>query len=403
MPAYVEPPIPVAALNERPRVLMLVGSPAFERVWADAAATGADVVRLAMVDPLRGEPTAIEGLRRDAARADTYDVFRRKPRSTSALRRRVDRRRLADQLTRATQHLQREEGPFDLVHGHFSAAGQLVSGMARAIGVPFVITEHSTSFSGRNASNRASRAGLARARRVCAEAAAVLPVSAQLQRAMEESGIRANYTVLPNPVDTTEFRSPEQLPPSSTIEVVSVGRLAPVKGHDLLLEAIARIRGDRPNVRLTIVGAGPERVGLEATASALGLDDVVTFTGPLPHAEVAAQLERSHAFVLASHWENLSVAVLEACVVGLPAVVTQVGGIAEVEAEGLRIVPPGDLDALTDALDDVLGHLPDLATRQRWASAAHERFSVEAVGTRLTAIYEEVRCQRPTPRGTTRR
>jgi glycosyltransferase involved in cell wall biosynthesis len=372
------------------RVLMLIGGPSFEQVWADAAATHAEVTRLALVDPLVGDLTPLDMLRRDPERRDTYRVHRARQRSSNRLVRRVHRRRLADRLARSTEYLQHEHGPFDLVHSHFSASGRLVSRMASTIGVPFVITEHSTSFSEMNAANRLSRVGLAYTRKYCGEAAAVLPVSAQLQAVMEQHGIRANFSILPNPVDTTRFRPPDQLPSMETTDIIAVGRLAPVKGHDLLLEAVARLQGRRPTVRLTIVGAGPERGALEARARELGVDEIVTFTGRLSPADTAERVRRSHVFALASRWENLSVAVLEACVVGLPTIVTRVGGLSEIEAEGIQIVEPGDVDGLVEALDGVLENLPDLETRRRWAAAARDRYGSAAVGQRLAEIYDEV-------------
>jgi glycosyltransferase involved in cell wall biosynthesis len=375
---------------KRNRVLMLIGGPTFQRVWADAAAMHSDVTRLALVDHLAGDPTSLDGLRKDPERADTYYVHRARTRSSNALMRRVTRRRLANQLARSTKFLQHEHGPFDLVHSHFSASGHLVSRMASTIGVPFVITEHSTSFSQMNAANRLSRLGLARTRHYCSAAAAVLPVSAQLQGAMEQHGIRANYVILPNPVDTMRFRPPDQLPPTSTTEIVAVGRLAPVKGHDLLLEAVARLREPHPTIRLTIVGDGPEREALEARAHHLGLDEIVTFTGRLSPADTAERLRRSHAFALASRWENLSVAVLEACVVGLPTIATRVGGLSEIEAEGLRMIEPNDVEGLVQVLDRVVDDLPDLETRRKWAAAACDRYGRAAVGERLAEVYDEV-------------
>ncbi|HVN52339.1 MAG TPA: glycosyltransferase, partial [Acidimicrobiales bacterium] len=336
-------------------------------------------------------------------RDDVYFARRRPGRTTTPVRHRVDRVRLMGRLARASRHLEGDLGPFDLVHGHFSAAGPLISAMARAIRVPYVVTEHSSSFSGMNPANPSSRRGLARARRVGDEAAVVIPVSSELQRAMELRGVRAKFETVPNPVDTTIFRPPCDLPASTTTEIVSVGRLVPIKGHDLLLDAFARLRRRRPGLRLTIVGHGPEETALQSQAGRLGIEDLVTFTGALPAAAVADRLARSHVFALASRWENLSVAVLEACVVGLPAVVTRVGGLPEIEAESLHLVPPDDVDELVRSLDDVLGALPDLATRQRWSTAAHDQFGLEAVGERLTQIYDEVRSRRVAPRGSTRR
>ncbi|MBP0573922.1 glycosyltransferase, partial [Mycobacterium tuberculosis] len=91
-----------------------------------------------------------------------------------------------------------------------------------------------------------------------------------------EFGKRA--IILPNPYDEAVFRRAD---PAANNDILFVGRLAAVKGVDVLLRAFDLIRGQVPEIRLTIVGAGPERVALERITAELRLGARVTFAGPL--------------------------------------------------------------------------------------------------------------------------
>jgi len=139
-----------------------------------------------------------------------------------------------------------------------------------------------------------------------------------------------------------------------------VGRLAGVKGVPVLLEALAEVRGERPDLRLNLIGDGPERAEIEAEARALGLSDAVTFLGYQSQAEVAAALANHHALVLPSFAEGVPVVLMEAMASAIPVVATQVGGVSELVEDGVsgRLVPPGDAKALAQGIRDVLvdGH-----------------------------------------------
>ena len=368
---------------------------AFEPAWADAAATRVDLVRVSIGSEAVGVPTALPYLKRVPGQRDSFQLASGpRPSSTRTWRgfaaRAIHRRRVARRLARSVRLLQADLGPFDLLHGHFSASAPTITRGARALGVPYVITEHSSAFSGRNPNNRLSRRGLARSRRACAGAGAVIPVSGELERAMRANGVEATYQVIPNPVDIRLFTAPDVLPDDTTIELTCVARLAQVKGLDLLLEATACLRQALPQLRLTLIGGGVLQDQLEAQARRLDLEGVVTFDGPLGPDAIARRLRASHAFVLPSRWENLSVAALEACATGLPSVMTDVGGLSEIDAEGITLVESGDLVALATAIHATVTHLPDLDTRRRWAESARARYSVDAVGLQLDQTYRRV-------------
>ena len=146
--------------------------------------------------------------------------------------------------------------------------------------------------------------------------------------------------------------------------VLFVGRLAAVKGVPLLLEAFARLREPHGDARLTLVGDGPERATLEARAADLGLDEAVQFTGYRTQDEVAALLAGADMLVLPSFAEGLPVVLMEALASRIPVIATPVAGVSELVRDGETglLVPPGDIDSLTAALDRLLGD-PELCRR----------------------------------------
>lgn len=131
-----------------------------------------------------------------------------------------------------------------------------------------------------------------------------------------------------------------------------IGRLTVEKGVHDLVEAVER----RPDLRLTILGDGPERSAVSARAAATG--GRITVPGPVPKAQVIDAIRASRAVVVPSTWpENQPMAILEAMAVGTPVVATDLGGSAELVRHGETglVVPPRDPDALGAALERLAG------------------------------------------------
>lgn len=271
------------------------------------------------------------------------------------------------------------ELPFhpDLVHGHFYDAAGPTLLLARRLGVPFVLTEHSI---------------LARPLtplEQCAfrEAARVMPVSRMLQRSLESSGLEARYEVVPNVVDLASF-SPAPHPVRPIKRLVAVTRMTEIKGVPDLLEALRLLQPRRQDWTCDLIGGGERGDDYRALAARLGLNRVV-FRGELRRPEVAAALRDSDLFVLASRIETFSVATIEAMACGLPAVVTACGGPEElVGPDSGVIVPKEDPAKLAEALDRTLSNL-DRFRPDEIAKGVAGRFSAEVVGARLREIYDQ--------------
>jgi glycosyltransferase involved in cell wall biosynthesis len=122
--------------------------------------------------------------------------------------------------------------------------------------------------------------------------------------------------------------SKEHQPPKSGFTLLYVGRLAAVKNHALLLNAFRVALSSMPDLRLWMVGDGSERNALEHLAGELGITAEVTFWGQ--QLDVAPFFSAADIFVMSSKSEGLPMSLLQALSLGLPAIVTDVGGMAEI-------------------------------------------------------------------------
>ena len=136
----------------------------------------------------------------------------------------------------------------------------------------------------------------------------------------------------------------------------SVGRLAPQKGMERLVEAAALLAPRYPRARFVIIGEGPLRPNLERLISKLGLTGRFFLAGY--HDNLPAIMSRLDIFVLPSHYEGLSIALLEALAAARPVVATSAGGVPEIviPKKTGRLVPPGNPGRLAGAIGQMLSN-----------------------------------------------
>lgn len=140
---------------------------------------------------------------------------------------------------------------------------------------------------------------------------------------------------------------------NKSFQIITVGRLHPSKGHDVLIAAVNMLLNAGHDIKLTIVGAGPQRSNLESLVKNLNLSDIVNFTGSLSEDEIIQHLRQSDLFVLASHMEPLGVVYMEAMAMEVATIGTNAGGVPEIitdRDDGL-LVPPRDHVALAEAIE----------------------------------------------------
>lgn len=184
---------------------------------------------------------------------------------------------------------------------------------------------------------------------------------------------------LPNPVEPPPDLGAGWTPPQGSL-LLALGRLAPEKGFDLLLQAFASIATAHPDWTLVILGEGPERPALEALRASLGLEGRVLLPGRVD--APGGTLRRADLFVLSSRFEGFPNALCEAMACGLPAVAFDCpSGPGEIVRHGVDglLAPPGDVGALAEALSALMGD--DIRRRAMAARAPEvlERFGLEKV------------------------
>ncbi|WP_293876992.1 MULTISPECIES: glycosyltransferase family 4 protein [unclassified Sphingomonas] len=177
--------------------------------------------------------------------------------------------------------------------------------------------------------------------------------------------------------------------PGETLRIGTLGRLHPVKGYDVLIEALAQVTTATP-FEVAIAGDGAERATLESLAAARSVTGV-RFIGYA--ADPAAFLATCHLYVQPSRSEGLCVGAHEAMQAGLPVVASRVGELAESVVDGVtgRLVPPGDAAALARALTACLAEPAALAAMgQAGRTRVLERFGPDRFAATGLAILDRL-------------
>lgn len=189
--------------------------------------------------------------------------------------------------------------------------------------------------------------------------------------------------VIPNGVRPSEF-TPHILNEDAS-DFVFLGEIREVKGVDLLVEAIANLKQTH-NASVCVVGEGPLRDEMITRAQTLGVTENMTWPGAMPASEA---FKRGRIFVMPSRNESFPYVVLEAAAQGIPALVTDVGGVAEITEPGDAFLMKHDcVNTLTTAMANALDHPEALQERTR---ALRERvrthFSTAGMATSIVDIY----------------
>jgi glycosyltransferase involved in cell wall biosynthesis len=192
--------------------------------------------------------------------------------------------------------------------------------------------------------------------------------------------------VIPAGVDTARFHARDE-DRAPDYDIVTVSDLIERKRIPDLLNAVARLRRSRPQLRVAIIGTGPLEENLKQQAETLEVSNNVDFLGF--RSDVEEVLTRSAIFVLASRYEGLSVALSEAMAAGLPVVVSDVGEVRTLVRDGQNgyIYPAGDVDQLADRLCELLS---DQARARAFGRAAAATVADVASVGRISRIYAEV-------------
>jgi glycosyltransferase involved in cell wall biosynthesis len=285
----------------------------------------------------------------------------------------------------------------DLVHIHSALKGSLIrktifSWLCMLMGIPYLFHIHNGGFFENY--SRMSRTGRYFVGRAMRNAVRTIVLSHHMKAAAIDSKILGPsqcaliYNGIADPLNGRNIYRPLG---GRCVQVIFLGLLAPAKGVPTLLDAIASLKGRCPAFLVTVYGSG-DVAEFHREVATRNLNDVVTYGGWIGPSEKPDVLASADVFVLPSHSEGFSVAILEAMAYGLPIVSTSIPGVVEAVQDGAEalLVLPGDSAALAKALGKVIGN-EDL--RVELGEAARRRylgcFSLEKMAMELGLIYRK--------------
>ncbi len=275
----------------------------------------------------------------------------------------------------------------DVVHTHNSGIHHYAAVAARLAGVPVVVNTRHSPFAQENLKREKHYRWSVK----LTDKVVFVSESTRKQVLKELALTHFSSAVILNGIPIREhlIRNPSSCTPSLQIVFGTVGRLVPIKAHDVLITAFAQLVRDLPAARLRIAGAGPLMAALQQQISGQHLSEKITLEGPM--------LEPEHfyreldVFVLPSHSEGMPLALLEAMASGLPVVATSVGGIPEIVPEEVGwLCSPGDPKELAAAMSKA-AHATDLERRGAAAMrVAVARFDIETTCSSYLRLFGEL-------------
>jgi glycosyltransferase involved in cell wall biosynthesis len=294
---------------------------------------------------------------------------------------------VGSKLTQATQNFYghfKQSRP-DVVHVHNPTPTIYAAAAARTAGVNSIIsTRHSLVAPPHNL---VAELKYAIAARFCDWITGICEATVENMKRLHTVPARKIVCIY-NGVASLRHVPRQDWPAKDGFTLLIVGRLEPVKNHALLLQAFQSALKSMPTLRLWIVGDGSQRKALEKVATALNIASAVTFFGQ--QLDVAPYFSASDLFIMSSKSEGLPISLLQAFSIGLPAIVTHVGGMAEVVelAEAGITASPTDAAELTQA---ILRLVANQTERQQYArnaeGAFHSHFSLESMVNSYLDLY----------------
>ncbi len=287
--------------------------------------------------------------------------------------------------------ISRKHGAPDLIHVHVLTRHGIIALLRKLFrNTPFVVTEHWTRYlPSTNTYNGWLRKKMTNW--VGKQAAAIMPVTANLRNAMTDCGIKNNnYVIIPNVVNMEMFRPPEKKNTNVKNRIVHVSCFDDQqKNITGILRVLKRISREREDFICDMVGEGIDYEKILDYSRELGLsEDTVLFYGLKENQELAEIMANGDFMIMFSNYENLPVVILESYACGVPVVSTDVGGIKEHLDKNLGLlIQAGDEEALYNSihymLDNISNYNADLLRKY-----ATDHFSNRVIGNQLWEVYK---------------
>ena len=224
----------------------------------------------------------------------------------------------------------------------------------------------------------------------------VIPSKSMKEILVREYGLRDRFTVIPTGIDLEPYRHADgksfrsEMGWGNDKVLVTVGRLAKEKNMDTLLNAAEKAIQKHPDLRVVIIGDGPEKNALQELTAELGIAERVTFTGEVPFSEIPSYLKAADIFGFASTTETQGLVTMEALAAGLPVIAVDASGTRDIIQDGEQgYLVPDDADALAGSMMRMLESSEELQKFKSKALARAKDFDVKNCTKQLVDVYEQ--------------
>lgn len=224
----------------------------------------------------------------------------------------------------------------------------------------------------------------------------IIPSESMREVLVREYGLDGQYTVVPTGTNLEPYLSAdgdtvrnEKGWQDETI-LISVGRLAPEKNWDTLVQAFAKVYPKHKDLRLVLIGDGPSKGDLQSLAAELGVAERVTFLGSIPFDEVPSYLKTADLFSFASVTETQGLVTIEAMAAGLPVVSVDGSGTRDIVEPGKQgLLTDNNPEALAKGLDDLLSDPHQMKRFSNGALKKAKTFDVNLLSRQIVSVYEQ--------------
>jgi len=224
----------------------------------------------------------------------------------------------------------------------------------------------------------------------------VIPSESMKEVLIRDYGLRDRYTVIPTGIDLEPYTTAEgnELRTSNNWQddkvIISIGRLAEEKNWATLLQAVAKVCREHPDLRLVLVGYGPDKAALQQLAVELGISERVTFTGKLPFSDVVNYLKAADLFGFTSVTETQGLVTLEAMAAGLPVVAVDASGTRDIVDDGVQgFLVPNDADALAASIKQLVESPEKMRSFSIKSLEKARAFDIKNLAKDLVHVYEQ--------------
>lgn len=218
----------------------------------------------------------------------------------------------------------------------------------------------------------------------------VITVSSQSQRDIEQAFARPaeQIHIIPNGVDTDVFKPLPEISRCAFSLITTASSDQPLKGLSVLLRALARLRVEFPHLQLTVIGKLKEDGETRKELEALQLLNAVQFKSGISNRELVEEYARAEIAIVPSLYEGFGLPAAEAMACGVPLICSDGGALPEVVGESARLVRAGSVEALVDALHELICNA-ELRTQLGARGRAHilQQLSWDCVGRKMQDYY----------------